>query len=275
MNIDSHQHFWKYEVTKHAWINDDMHVIRRDFDPEDLAPLLKENNIDGCVAVQADQTEEETAYLLALAQKHSFIKGVVGWIDFQSNDVSSRLEYFSSYSLLKGFRHVVQGEPKGFMLRDAFRRGIAALKSFGFTYDILIYHYQLEDAIALVKEFPDQLFVLDHIAKPSIATQEIEIWKKNIRMLALLPNVYCKLSGMVTEANWTKWKKEDFTPYLDVVLEAFGMDRVMFGSDWPVCLVAGAYPQVKALVHDYFKQFSASEQQKFWGDNAVKFYSLK
>ncbi len=272
--IDAHQHFWKYNPINHSWIDDEMANIRQDFYPEDLKPLLHENNIDGCVAVQADQTEEETDFLLRLASENDFIKGVVGWVDLRSENVQERLAYYSKYPLLKGFRHVLQGEEPEFMLHPDFKRGIAALKEFNFTYDLLLFPKHLKAALELVKENPDQRFVIDHIAKPAIKSGLMEDWEQDIRKIAKHKNVYCKVSGMVTEADYKNWTNETMTPYLDVVVDAFGTNRVMFGSDWPVCLVAASYNQMIGVVNEYFSRFNKEEQLAFFGGNAIKFYQL-
>lgn len=272
--IDSHQHFWKFDPVRDSWITQDMSVIRRDFLPEDLAPILKENGFDGCVAVQADQSVQETKFLIALAEQNHMIKGVVGWIDLRSRDLEQELNFFKAYPVLKGFRHIVQGEPAGFMNDESFRRGVSMLSSFGFTYDLLIYHYQLEEAIDFVRALPDVNIVLDHLAKPSIRTNEIEAWKKNIKTLASFENVYCKLSGMTTEANWANWKSEDFTPYLDVVMNSFGPTRLMYGSDWPVCLLAAGYKEQLKIVQNYIGNLSDSERDHVMGRNAINFYHL-
>ncbi|HEY9005824.1 MAG TPA: amidohydrolase family protein [Ohtaekwangia sp.] len=272
--IDSHQHFWKYSPVKDAWIADDMRVIQRDFFPEDLAPILAANNIDGCVAVQADQSEAETHFLLELAGQHDFIKGVVGWVDLRADNLTERLAYFSQYKKLKGFRHIVQGEPAGFMLDPKFIKGVKALSSFHYTYDLLLYHYQLEEALQFVEQVPDVKIVVDHIAKPSIRTKEKTKWELNMAALSTFENVYCKVSGMVTEADWKNWKKEDFFPYLDELQETFGVHRLLYGSDWPVCLVAGTYEQQLSIVQSYFSTFSNDENNLVMGENARKFYNL-
>lgn len=252
-----------------------MKVIQRDFLPVDLLPLLKENSIDGCVSVQADQSERETEFLLELAHQHDFIKGVVGWVDLCSENISDRLDYFTQLKKLKGFRHLVQGEPNHqFLLRKDFCLGIKALKERGFTYDILIYPKQLEAAVEFVRLFPDQRFVIDHIAKPFIREGRLDNWASHMKTLAQFDNVYCKLSGMVTEADWKNWKPEYFVPYLDLVLESFGSQRVMYGSDWPVCLVAASYKQQLNIVEQYITTFSSSEQTDIMGENAVRFYNL-
>lgn len=273
--IDAHQHFWKFDPVRDAWINESMAVIQRDFLPADIQPLLSNNGIDGCVAVQADQSEAENKFLLNLADQHDFIKGVVGWIDLQSGNIQEQLSQYSQYKKLKGFRHILQGEKqRDFMLRPAFKHGIAALHAFGFTYDILIFPDQLKYSKAFINAFPYQPFVIDHVAKPYIKDKKIEEWKRDITELAEFSNVSCKISGMVTEADWKNWKKEDFRPYLDVVVEAFGVKRLMFGSDWPVCLVAGSYSEVVNLVSEYFSAFSRDERDGFFGGNATRFYNL-
>lgn len=275
MTIDSHQHFWKYNPQKHDWINEDMKVIQRDFMPSDLEPILFKNKIDGCIAVQADQTEEETSFLVDLANTNEFIKGVVGWIDLRADDVYEKLDLYSENKKIKGFRHIVQSESDiEFMLRPKFKNGITALGTYDFTYDILIYHYQLEQAIQLVKLFPLQKFVIDHIAKPDIKSGEFATWQTNIKKIALHQNVYCKVSGMVTEADWKDWKVADFKVYLDTVVKAFGTDRLMYGSDFPVCLVASTYEQQLSIIIEYLSEFSTLEKKKIMGGNASKFYGL-
>lgn len=275
MIIDSHQHFWKYNTQRHDWINDDMKVIQRDFLPSDLETILKQNNVEGCISVQADQSENETEFLLDLAENNNLIKGVVGWIDLQAPNVDERLEHFYEFKKLKGFRHIVQSESDTeFMLRPKFKNGITALATYHFTYDILIYHYQLEQAIQFVKLFPEQKFVIDHIAKPDIKSGEYNEWQTNIKKIALHQNVYCKVSGMVTEANWKNWKDGDFKIYLDTIVKAFGTNRIMYGSDFPVCLLAASYEQQLNIVKDYFSTFSNLEKKKIMGENAVKFYKL-
>lgn len=275
MKIDAHQHFWKYDPVKDAWITDDMSVIQRDFMPEDLKPVLQQFGFDGCIAVQADQSEQETLFLLDLAEQHEFIKGVVGWVDLRAPDVDARLEYFSSFSKLKGLRHIVQSEPQDdFLLRKDFCRGIALLQQYHFTYDMLIHPRHLPHALEFVRRFPDQPFVIDHLAKPFIREQIWEDWKKDMDAIAACGNVHCKLSGMVTEADWKDWQMKDFAIYIEAVLEAFGPDRVMYGSDWPVCLVAADYKQVCEVIDENTVILSAQEKAKLWGENAKKFYHL-
>ncbi len=276
LRIDAHQHFWKYDPVIHSWINDAMWVIRRDYSPVDLLPLLQAAGMDGCVTVQVNQTEDENTELLELAGRFDFIKGVVGWIDLQNPAVEERLEWHRAFPKLKGFRHILQGErDRALMLKPAFKRGIGSLRKFGYTFDILIFPDQLGYTRDFVASFPDQPFIIDHIAKPYIRDRFItEEWKDAIRAVAAFPNVSCKISGMVTEADWKHWKPEHFRPYLDTVVEAFGLGRIVFGSDWPVCLVAAEYAQVVGIVEDYFAGFSAEERAALFGGNAARFYSL-
>jgi L-fuconolactonase len=281
VKIDAHQHFWQYTVEDYGWIGPDMAVLKQDRLPPDLAPLLQAASVDGTVAVQARQTLEETRWLLDLADQYEFIRGVVGWVDLCSPGLRSQLEQFSAHPdgrhapALAGVRHVLQDEPDDqFMLRDDFLRGIAALVEFDLTYDLLIFPRHLPVACELVKRFPDQPFVLDHIAKPLIKDGVLEPWATDIVRLAAYPNVVCKISGMVTEADWQGWKPSSFQPYLDVVLEAFGPGRLMFGSDWPVCTLAGTYGRVAGLVAAYTQQLSADEQAAIWGETARQFYGV-
>jgi L-fuconolactonase len=273
--IDSHQHFWQYNPQKHDWITDDMKVIQRDFLPSDLLPILQKNNIDGCISIQADQTEDETDFLLELSDNHDFIKGIVGWVDLRADNIYERLEHYSQFKKLKGFRHIVQGEnDTEFMLRPKFKNGITALALYDFTYDILIYHYQLEQAIQFVKLFPNQKFVLDHLGKPDIKSGEYALWQTNIKKLALHQNVFCKISGMITEGEWNDWKPSDFKVYLDTIVKTFGTDRLMYGSDFPVCTLAATYEAQLNIITVYFSTFTNLEKKKIMGDNASKFYGI-
>jgi L-fuconolactonase len=273
--IDAHQHFWKFDPVRDSWIDDKMATIQRDFYPADIRPLLTANALEGSVVVQSDQSEAENEFQLLNALGNEFVKGVVGWVDLQADNVHDRLAYYSQFKKMKGFRHVLQGEKqRDFMLRPPFKKGIGELHAFGFTYDILIYPDQLSYTEEFVKSFPYQPFVIDHIAKPYIKDKKIDQWKKEMQALGKYENVSCKISGMVTEADWKSWKKEDFRPYLDVVLETFGTHRIMFGSDWPVCLVAASYNQVVDIVKDYFSKLSANEQEAFFKKNAERFYKL-
>ncbi len=274
MRIDSHQHFWRYDSVEYPWIASGS-ALTRDYLPVDLSEELHSCGLDGCVAVQARQTLEETRWLLELASQAPIIKGVVGWVDLRSPKLTEQLKEFSQSSKLVGVRHVVQDEPDdNFMLGHDFQNGIAQLKQFDLTYDILIYPKQLPAALRLAENFPDQPFVLDHLAKPLIKDAVLEPWASEIRDLAKHPHVMCKISGMITEAKHQGWKPADFVPYLDVVLQAFGPDRLMYGSDWPVALLAGTYRQVYQLAADYIKPLGAEAERKIFGENASQFYGL-
>ena len=275
MTIDSHQHFWNYEPVKHEWIDESMAVIRKDFTPSDLKLVYDQNNIDGCVAVQADQTLEETDFLLDLASSNDFIKGVVGWADLRSENIENTLASYQDQDKLKGFRHVVQGEADhNFLLRPNFTRGISLLEKYNYTYDILIFPHQLGATLEFVKKFPNQKFVIDHIAKPYIKDGFFDGWAAMIKEIANYENVSCKLSGMITEADFNTWTEQQIHPYMEVVLNSFGAERTMYGSDWPVCLVAGNYTRVKNLTTEFIAKLSTTEQKAIMGDNAIQFYNL-
>lgn len=277
LRIDAHQHFWKYDPVLLSWIGDEMWVIRQDYSPADLLPLLQAAGMDGCVTVQVNQSEDDNKLLLAESAANDFIKGVVGWVDLQHPEVEFRLEWYKeAYPKMKGFRHILQGErDRALMLKPAFKRGIGLLRKFGYTFDVLIYPDQLGYTRDFVASFPDQPFIIDHIAKPHIKDRYItEEWKDAMRAVAAFPNVSCKISGMVTEADWKRWRPEHFKPYLDTVVEAFGTKRIVFGSDWPVCLVAAQYQEVVGIVEDYFSAFSDDERAAFFGGNAISFYHL-
>lgn len=275
MTIDSHQHFWKYEPTKHSWIDDEMSVIRRDFLPSDLKKVYEENNIAGCVAVQADQTLAETDFLLELANENDFIKGVVGWVDLRAAAVDTVLAAYHGQKKLKGWRHVVQGEADhNFLMRKDFLRGISFLEKYDYVYDILIFPHQLGATLEFVKQFPHLRFVIDHIAKPYIRDGFFEGWAVLMKEIAKHENVHCKISGMITEADYNSWTPQQITPYMDWVLKIFGPERIMYGSDWPVCLVAGNYSEVKKLVTDFISTLSTSEKNSIMGENAINFYNL-
>lgn len=275
LRIDTHQHFWVFDPVRDSWINDDMAVIQRDFLPADFYPILKENGIEGTVAVQADQSEAQNTFLLDLAKDDPFIKGVVGWVDLRAANIEERLAYYSSFPVMKGFRHVLQGdEDRALMLKPAFMNGIGKLKNHGFTYDILIFPDQLPYVGEFVSAFPDQKFIIDHIAKPFIKDKKIDDWAADIKVLAKYDNLSVKVSGMVTEADWKNWQPADFTPYLDVLFENFGAKRLLFGSDWPVCQVAANYANMMAIVEHYTAKLTAAEQAAFWGLNAIDFYNI-
>jgi L-fucono-1,5-lactonase len=275
MKVDAHQHFWRYNSAEYAWISDSMRVLKRDFLPEDLGKELKTIGFEGSVAVQARQTTDETRWLLSLAGEFDFIKGVVGWIDLCSPEAEGQLAEFSSYAKFSGVRHVLQDEPDDqFMLRESFLKGISLLKKYELVYEILIFTRHLPYAAKLVEKFPEQKFVLDHIAKPLIREKVLSPWREGIQELALHPNVCCKLSGMVTEASWTRWRKDDFTPYLDVIFDSFGPSRLMIGSDWPVCTVASGYKETMQIVIDYIGRSNQNDQELILGRNAKIIYNL-
>lgn len=275
MKIDSHQHFWTYDTENFAWLTDDMAKIRRSFQPEDLKPILNYHDFDGCVFVQVNQTEEETIHFNEIALQHDFIKGVVGWTNFFSDKLDENLEKYAAMPKVKGFRHIVQGEPVGFMKNEYFVKAIQKLAKHNFTYDILITPKQLKDAVFIAKSCPDTQFILDHMAKPLIKQGKVTQWSNYIKQLAENPNVVCKVSGLVTEANYTTWKKEDFYIYLDIVLNEFGVDRLLYGSDWPVCLVAATYEEQMDIIESYFENLTATEKSKIFGENAAKIYNLQ
>jgi L-fuconolactonase len=275
VRIDSHQHFWRYTSAEYGWIDDSMAALRRDCLPSELRREMDAAAVDACVAVQARQTIEETRWLLELADSHPFVAGVIGWIDLQADDAAAQLEAFADHPKLLGLRHVVQGEPDDhFMVRPAFCRGISLLEERDLTYDILIYPKHLPVAAELVSRFPRQQFVLDHLAKPEIRTREIREWEKGIRNLATFPNVFCKLSGLVTEADWTRWMPEDICPYLDVAFDCFDARRLLAGSDWPVCTLAADYHRTIALLDDYINGRPAAERDAVMGGNAARLWRL-
>ena len=275
MTIDAHVHFWKYDRTKLDWIDNNMKVLKQDYLPSMLASTLSRNEIDGVVAVQAESSEVETLFLVELAKSNPLILGVVGWVDLLAGNLEERLEYFSAFPIIKGYRHIAQSEPVDFFSRPEFRRGIAALQARGLTYDILVYPPHLPSVIEMVRDFPEQRFVLDHCGKPVIRKGQLEDWKRDITELARNSNVYCKLSGLFTEAEWKEWSPGDFYPYLDVVFQAFGTDRLMFGTDWPVILLSGMYVQWKSLLEKYMENMHEEQRQNVFGENAARFYGLK
>ncbi len=275
MRIDAHQHFWRYDPGEYSWISNAMEPLKRDFLPDDLKPLLQRTGIAGAVAVQARQSMAETDWLLDLADQYDIIKGIVGWVDLQSSQLGEQLQRYRQRPKLRGIRHGVQGEPDDrFMLRPDFLRGLGLLSEFNLTCDLLLSPKHLPVAVEVVKQFPSQRFVLDHIAKPCIKAQTFSPWEHDIRALARFDNVCCKISGMVTEAAWHEWSVDDFKYYLDVVFDCFGSDRLMFGSDWPVCTLAASYAEVVLLVQHYVRGMSGNIQDQIFGGNAARFYGL-
>ncbi|MDQ3292258.1 MAG: amidohydrolase family protein [Bacteroidota bacterium] len=276
MKIDAHQHFWQYSPTTHGWITPEMAILQRHYLPTDLQPELEKAGFAGCVAVQASQTEAETEFLLDLAARYSFIKGVVGWVDLRAENAPERLAYFAKNPLFKGVRHVVQDEPDDlFLLQPSFLKGISALQPLGLTYDILIYPKHLPVATEFVAHFPEQKFVLDHLAKPFIKQNGWQPWATDLKKLAEHSTVSAKLSGLVTEADWHNWQPQDLKPYLELALEAFGPDRLLIGSDWPVCRLAGEHPSVMQVVMDFISTLTQAEQAAILGQNAIQFYNLE
>lgn len=275
MKIDCHQHFWNYNPDEYGWISNEMEILKKNYLPEQLLNELSAAGFNGTVAVQARQCVEETQWLLNLAEQNDFIKGIVGWVDLCSPRVEEQLNQFSQHPKLVGVRHVIHDEPdENFILREDFLKGISLLNKFGLTYDILIFPRHLSNTIRLISQFPDQVFILDHIGKPLIKDKILSPWRENIEILAGFKNVYCKLSGIVTEADWKNWKKTDITAYLDVIFSAFGADRLMIGSDWPVCLIAGKYEQIMNVIIDYIQTYSHEDKYKILGETAIKAYKL-
>jgi len=275
MRIDTHQHFWKFDPIRDSWITEEMQVIRRDFSPLDIQFVLERNGFGGSVAVQADQSKEETAYLVQLANDYPFIKGVVGWIYLQAADIRQQLDVYQSDTVIKGFRYIVEGEADpDFLIRPAVLNGLKALADYGYTYDLLIRPRHYAATLDCVQQNPNLQFVLDHIAKPPIKSKAFDEWATFIDALAALPNVVCKVSGLATEADWEGWKLDDFKQYLEHIFARFGKERIMYGSDWPVCLLAASYEESIAIVEDKLGQFTAAEKNAFWAENAIRVYNL-
>jgi L-fuconolactonase len=275
MRIDTHQHFWRYEPVDYGWIDDRMLALQRDFLPDDVRPAMVEAGYDAAIAVQARQTPEETTALLDLADRHQWIAGVVGWIDLQTDDIEARLGSVARSPKLVGVRHIVQDEADDrFLLRPAFCRGVGLLEASGLTYDILVYPKHLSVVADFVSRFPQQRFVLDHLAKPDIRSGAVAKWAEDLRAVAAHPHVMAKLSGLVTEASWSRWTPTDLAPYLDVAFDLFGSERLMVGSDWPVCTLAATYGSTMAVWTDYLAARPAAERAAVLGGNAERFWRL-
>lgn len=272
--LDTHIHFWNYHPVKDAWITDDMKVIQRDFLGEDFKKNLTSEDEIFAIAVQADQSLAENELLLQEAQTHSFIKGIIGWVDLESEDLENQLKEYAKNSIIKGFRHIAQAEPIGFLVQKKIMSGIERLGKYNFTYDILVFPHQLKDAIELVKRLPNQQFILDHAAKPDLKTFKNQEWEKDIQEIALLPNVVCKISGLITEADWKNWKVEDIEKPLDFLVKNFGKNRLIFGSDWPVMLLAGDYQQWIDIIKNYTKDWTIEEKENFFFGTAKKTYKI-
>jgi L-fuconolactonase len=276
LRIDAHQHFWRYNADDYSWIDDSMGSLKRDFLPEHLRQETVRCAIDGTIAVQAQQSTDETRWLLEIADSHPFVLGAIGWVDLQAGDVQAQLAALAAHPKLLGIRHIVQSEADDrFLLRPAVCRGIGALREFDLTYDILIYPRHLPVAIELVNRFPQQPFILDHLAKPEIRRGVIDAWARDLRRLAEAPNVYCKVSGLVTEADWAAWTSADIRPYLDVAFDCFGPDRLIAGSDWPVCTVAASYSQTMSLLMAYLVERPVAEREAVLGGNAARLWRLQ
>ncbi|PUZ27016.1 L-fuconolactonase [Chitinophaga costaii] len=275
LKIDTHQHFWKFDPVRDSWITADMAVIGHDFLPDALRPLMHQHGIYDGIAIQADQSLLENDFLLSLANSCDHIRGIVGWIDPRSPRLHELLEHYRQFTLIKGFRYILQGEEdRALMLQPAFKKGLKILAQYGYIFEIVVYPDQLVHIPALAMDLPEQRFMLNHLGKPAIRSRQLEPWRQCLEKIAAQENVYCKLSGLVTEADWLEWKPEDFRPYLDVVWKVFGAQRILFGSDWPVCLLSGTYEQVHNLAADFISRFSLAEQAAFWHGNAQRFYQL-
>ena len=275
MKIDSHHHFWQYEPVEYSWMNEQMEILKQNYGPEDLYKQIKNAGIDGVLSVQASQSLKETDKLLSHSQEYDFIKGVVGWFPLADSNVESLLERYASNPWLKGVRHVVQDEPDDrFILGSDFNRGVSLLKDLNLVYDILIYERQLAASIEFVDRHPDLVFVLDHVAKPRIKDAMFEPWATQIKDLSQRENVFCKLSGMATEANWQDWSLDDLQPYMETALSCFGPERMMFGSDWPVARLAVEYERWVGICRNFISTLSTDEKIMIEGKNAVEVYKL-
>ncbi len=274
MHLDAHVHFWKYDRTRLGWIDKNMKVLQKDYLPTDLSGTLARNDMDGVIAVQAEQSEVETLFLIELAKTHPIIKGVIGWVDLQAPNVGERLDYFMPNAIIRGYRHIAQSEPDDFFYGEDFRRGLTAVFERGYAYDLLVFPRQLKATVDLVNAFPGERFVLDHCGKPEIKNKKLDDWKQQIKELGAHPNVYCKLSGLFTEAEWKSWSAGDFYPYLDVVFDVFGTDRLMFGTDWPVMLLSGMYVQWKSLLEKYMENMNEEVKDNVFGWNAMRMYQI-
>lgn len=275
MKVDAHQHFWKYNPLKHQWITEEMGVLRKDFGPAELVPLLQQAGIDGSIAVQADETEDETSFLLDLSSQHDFIKSVVGWTDLKRPDAEETIIQHAHSPKLAGFRSIMQGaEDQAYLSHSLFTKNVRLLSQYDLSYDLLVYHKQLDALIRFVDKLPDNRLILDHLGKPDIKNSQIKAWKKNMKTLSEHPKLYCKFSGMITEADHHQWRYEDLQPYLEIAAEYFGLERICFGSDWPVCLLAGSFHQVVGVAEKFAQQLSQVQREQLFGLNALTFYKI-
>ncbi len=275
MRIDAHQHFWNYDPIEYDWINSEMKVIAKTFLPKDLKPHLDNCNLDGSIAVQARESLEENDFLLALARENSKVLGVVGWLNLADQNLEITLDKYDQLSDLKGFREVLQSKESDYFLSEGFTEGLKKILNSGYKYDILVFENQLESILQMVKSVPEKPMVIDHLAKPKIKAGEWKEWKKNLSRFAERDYLYCKLSGMVTEADWAQWSKKQLHPYMEIALELFGPERLMFGSDWPVCQLAGSYPEVFHAVDQFTDQLSKDEKEAIFGGTAKDFYNIE
>ncbi|MEO0452924.1 MAG: amidohydrolase family protein [Verrucomicrobiota bacterium] len=274
MKIDAHQHFWNYDPLRHDWITDEMSVIRQSFTPEDIQPLLAEHGFDACVLIQVQQSEEETTSFLELAQQHAFIGGVVGWLDLRANDLGERIDTFAQDNAFKGVRHILQAEPEGFMTDPRFIAGVTELAKKDLSYDILTTESQLPEVLQFIDRLPEMRLVIDHLSKPDIKNNSFDQWAEHMNVLSQYEHVHVKLSGMATEACWQTWQAADLKPYIDYCLEQFGPSRLMFGSDWPVCLIAGSYGRVLDSLLEAISELSTDEKNQILGETAATFYRI-
>ncbi|WP_231463723.1 amidohydrolase [Pedobacter sp. Leaf132] len=272
--IDTHVHFWNFDAKRDSWITEEMSIIRNDFSPKNLMRPYSELKITGCIAVQANQSEEENKFLLTLAEQNEIIKGIVGWIDLKNPNLEERLKYWSSFKKIKGWRHVLQAEKADFFLAKDFINGVKKLNNYNYTYDLLCYHNQLPDIIKLVEQLDNQPLVLDHCGKPDVKSGAIKTWKENIKTLAQKPNVNCKISGLLVEADWKNWTEKQLFECFDTIIENFGPERVMYGSDWPVVLVSRPYNDWFHLVEKYAERLTFQEKENLFLKNANRFYKI-
>ena len=275
MRIDAHQHFWHYHPDTHGWISDEMSVLRKDFMPEELKTALADFSFDGSVVVQANETYEENEFLLHIANQHSYIKGIVGWIDLLDPLAEIKMIALKSTPIIVGFRTIMQGSPdEKYLGNKLFYENVKRLASFDYTFDLLVHNNQLDSLIRFTDKLPDNRFILDHLGKPAIKNKEYKEWKSEIKILAANPNMYCKLSGMTTEADLKNWTYNDLYPYMEIAAEYFGIDRICFGSDWPVCLAAGSFATTYSVVDQFCAQLKQEEKDKIFGQNTKDFYKL-
>jgi L-fuconolactonase len=275
MRIDAHQHFWHYQPETHGWISDEMRVLRKDFTPEELKTVLADFSFDGSVVVQANETYDENDFLLDIAQKHNYIKGIVGWIDLLDPQAEVKMVAIKSTPAIVGFRTIMQGSPdEKYLGNKLFYENVKRLATFDYTFDLLVHNNQLDSLIRFTDKLPDNRFILDHLGKPAIKNKEYKEWKTEIKILAANPNMYCKLSGMITEADLKNWTYNDLYPYMEIAAEYFGLDRICFGSDWPVCLAAGSFATTYSVVDQFCGQLKQEEKDKIFGLNTKDFYKL-